>query len=164
MNIIAAVDRNFAIGKGNELLVSIPKDRQLFMNETLGKTVVMGRKTFESLPGGQPLYGRENIVLSADASFAPKGVTVFKNFDDALHYLRKLPSDSVYIIGGESIYREFLPYCDTLHLTKIDYAYDGDRHFPDISEDREWYVEEESDEETYFDLAYTFVRYRRKRR
>ena len=91
MRMIALTDRKWAIGKGGDLLVRIPKDHQLFLQETLGCHVVMGRKTFESLPGKQPLYGRVNVVLSEDPSFSPKGVKVCRSMDEVLAFLKGKP-------------------------------------------------------------------------
>ncbi len=157
--LIAAVDRGWAIGKGGRMLVQIPKDRQLFLAETRGGTVVMGRKTFEALPGRQPLYDRENIVLSGDPGFRPKGVRVFRAFPEALAYLQTLPPEKVFIAGGESIYRQFLPWCGTAEITAVDYRYDGDRFLPALDRDPSWKLIAESEEETYFDLPFTFRRY-----
>ena len=159
MNLIAAVDRGWGIGKGSGLLVSIPRDRKLFMTETMGKTVVMGRKTFESLPGKQPLYGRTNVVLSRDPSFSPKGVTVARSEEDALRILGGVPGSDIFICGGESIYRMFLRYCDTAHITALDYRYEADRFMPDLDRDPEWKLVLESEEETFFDVPYTFRKY-----
>lgn len=159
MNLIAAADRNWAIGRGGDLLVRIPKDQKLFLQETLGRTVVMGRKTFESLPGRQPLYGRRNLVLSRDPAFRPKGVTVLNSLEDLLAELSGVPDEDIFVIGGESIYRLLLPYCRHAHITWLDYSYDGDRFLPDLERDPEWRLTEESEEETYFDLPFTFRHY-----
>ncbi len=161
MNLIVAVDRNWAIGKDGRLLVNIPADRQLFVKETTGKVVVMGRKTLESLPGGQPLGKRENIVLSKDPGYRVKGAKVCNSVDEALELLAGMNSDDVYIIGGQSIYEQFLPYCDTAHVTFVDYIYDADTLFPNLDADPQWRLAEESDEQTYFDLCYCFRRYER---
>ncbi len=161
MRMIAAVDRNWAIGKGGDLLVRIPRDQQLFLQETLGCHVIMGRKTFESLPGRQPLYGRINMVLSEDPAFRPKGVMVVRSVEEALRALQGVPEEKICVIGGESIYRQFLPYCRTADITVIDYSYDGDRFLPDLEADPEWRLRQESEEETYFDLAFTFRQYQR---
>ena len=161
MRMIALTDRKWAIGKGGDLLVRIPKDHQLFLQETLGCHVVMGRKTFESLPGKQPLYGRINVVLSEDPSFSPKGVKVCRSMEEVLELLSDVPRERICVIGGESIYRQFLPYCSTADITAVDYVYDGDRFFPDLDKDPEWKLTAESEEETYFDLAFTFRRYKR---
>lgn len=162
MILIAAVDRAWAIGKGGRLLVKIPRDQRLFLRETLGKTVIMGRKTFLDLPGQQPLYGRHNIVLSRNLSFKPKGVTVCRNIEEVLQKVRTLPRDQVFVCGGESIYRDFLPYADCAEITKIDYLYDGDRFFPNLDKKSDWLLTQESEEETYFDLPFSFCRYERR--
>ena len=99
MILIAAVDSAWAIGKGGRLLVKIPRDQKLFLEETLGKTVIMGRKTFLDLPGQQPLYGRRNIVLSRSPEFAPKGVTVCHSVGEVLREVRELPRDEVFVCG-----------------------------------------------------------------
>ncbi len=162
MNIIVAVDKNWAIGNKGRLLVSIPEDQALFRQETTGKVIVMGRKTLESLSGGQPLAGRTNVVLSRNKNFRQKGAEVFHSIDDTLEFLKDFQDEDVYVIGGESIYRQFLPYCDTAHVTKIDFAYDADTYFPDLDLDPDWEITADSDEQTYFSLCYKFLKYERK--
>lgn len=159
MILIAAADRKWGIGKNGDLLVSIPRDKKLFMQETLGKVIVMGRKTFESLPAKQPLYGRENVILSATPGYQPKGTKVFSDEESLLSYLKGIPEEKIYVIGGESIYRLLLPYCTEAHITALDYVYDADRFMPDLDKDPEWKMTEESEEETIFDLPYTFRHY-----
>ena len=162
MNLIVAADKNWAIGNKGRLLVTIPEDQELFRQETLGKVIVMGRKTMESLPGGQALPGRTNVVLTRNRDYKKKGVTAVHGMDEALSFLKQFPDDDIYIIGGEEIYRQFLPYCRTAHVTRIDYAYEADTHFPDLDQDPDWQVTAESDEQTYFSLCYEFCRYDRK--
>lgn len=164
MNIIVAVDRHWAIGRGGQLLVSIPADQKLFREETLSKVIVMGRKTLMSLPGGQPLYGRTNIVLSKNPDYTVKGATVCHSVEETLEVLLQYPPEDVFIIGGATIYEQFLPYCDTAHVTYIDYQYQADTYFPNLDIDNEWELDLESEEETCFDLCYTFRRYVRCRR
>ena len=161
MNAIVAVDANWAIGKNNQLLVRIPADQKMFRQETTGKVVLMGRKTLESFPGGQPLKNRTNIVLTRDPSYDPKDVIVVNSVEEALEAVKDYPPQDVYCIGGDSVYRQMLPYCDTVHVTKVDYAYEADTWFPNLNEDPEWSVTAESEEQTYFDLEYRFVRYER---
>lgn len=162
MNLIVAVDKNWAIGNRGKLLVSIPADQKMFREETMGKVIVMGRKTLESLPSGQPLMGRTNVVLTRNPNFSAKGTVVCHSVEETLDYLKQFPSENVYIIGGEEIYREFLPYCDTAHVTWIDYVYEADTHFPDLDKEPEWQVTDESEEQTYFSLCYEFRKYERK--
>ena len=161
MNLLVAVDRDWSIGKDGRLLVRIPADQQLFMRETTGKTVIMGRKTLESLPGGLPLAKRENIVLSKDESFRVKGASVARTVEEALELVKDKNPRDVFVIGGESIYRQFLPYCQTAHVTWIDYRYDADTRFPNLDEEPGWRLAQESEEQTYFDLCYYFRRYER---
>ncbi len=159
MNLIAAVDRNWAIGKDGRLLVSIPADKELFRMETRGKTVIMGRKTLESMPGGQPLYKRTNIVLSRNPGFSVKGAVVCRSVEETLEEIKHVPSEDVFVIGGADIYREFLPFCDTAHITYIDYAYHADTYLTNLDRDPAWRMNMETDEYTYFNLCYTFRRY-----
>lgn len=164
MNLIVAVDKNWAIGKKGNLLVSIPGDQKMFREETLGKVIVMGRKTLESLPGGQPLYGRTNVVLSRNPDFKQKGTEVFHSVEESLEYLKQFSSEDIFIIGGEQIYRQFLPYCDTAHVTWIDFQYEADVFFPNLDKNPDWEVTAESDEQTYFSICYEFRRYERKQK
>ena len=161
MNLIVAVDKNWAIGKENKLLVSIPQDMKFFRETTMGKVVVMGRKTLESFPGGQPLKKRTNIVITRDKNYSVKDAIVVHSVEEALEELKNYNSEDVYVIGGYSIYRQMLPYCDVAHVTKIDHAYEADTYFPNLDEKEDWIVTGVSDEQTYFNLEYEFVRYER---
>lgn len=163
MNLIANVDRNWAIGKDNRLLVRIPDDMKFFREVTMGKAVVMGRKTLESFPGGRPLEGRANIVLTTDRNFRMKGVVAAHSLEDLQRVLAPYLDEDVYVIGGESVYRQLLPLCDVAHITKTDYAYDADAYFPNLDQMEEWEMTGESEEQTYFDLEYYFCRYERKK-
>ena len=161
MNLIVAVDKNWAIGCGNKLLVSIPADMKFFRETTTGKAVVMGRKTLESFPNRQPLKNRENIVLTSDPSYQASGAVVVHSVEALLEELNKYDSNDIYVIGGESVYRQLLPYCSTAYVTKIDHAYAADTYFPNLDELEGWKLAGISEEQTYFDLEYVFLRYRR---
>lgn len=161
MNMIAAVDKNWAIGYQGRLLVRIPLDQQFFREMTTGKVVVMGRKTLATFPNGLPLANRTNVILSANKAFNVKGAVCVGSVEEALTYLKQYRSEDIYVIGGESIYRQFLPYCDTVHLTRIDYEYDADAYFPKLDELPEWQMTADSDEQTYFDVEYYFQKYER---
>ena len=134
MNIIVAVDKNWAIGKDNKLLVSIPADMKMFRQETTGKVVVMGRKTLESFPNGLPLKNRTNIVLTGNKDYNVKDAIIVHTVEELLEEIKKYPSEEVYCIGGDSVYKQLLPYCDTAHVTKIDFAYEADSYFPNLDE------------------------------
>ena len=163
MNLIVAVDENWAIGKDNKLLVSIPSDMKFFRETTTGKVVVMGRKTLESFPNGLPLKNRTNIVLTRNRDYQVKDAIVVHSVPELLVKLDKYSSEYVYVIGGDSVYQELLPYCDVAHVTKINHVYAADSWFPNLDETGEWEITGESEEQTYFDLEYMFVRYEKKR-
>ncbi|UWP58945.1 dihydrofolate reductase [Ruminococcus gauvreauii] len=163
MNMILSADLNWGIGCNNKLLVSIPSDMKFFREETTGKVVVMGRKTLESFPNGMPLANRTNIVLTQNPDFQVKGAVVVRSHEELMEELKQYRDDEIYVIGGESIYRMMLPYCDTVHVTKINFAYEADTHFPNLDDMPEWEVTATSDEQTYFDLEFTFVKYERKK-
>lgn len=159
MNMIAAVDKNWAIGYGNKLLVSIPKDMKFFREETTGKVVVMGRKTLESFPGKQPLKNRTNLVLTKNKNYQVAGATILHSKEELLEKLKEYKSEDIYVIGGQSIYELLEPYCDVAHITKIDHAYAADAYFPNLDASPDWEITAESEEETYFDLEYQFLKY-----
>lgn len=164
MNAIVAVDNNWAIGSKNNLLVRIPADHKNFRQETTGKVVVLGRKTLETFPQGMPLPNRTNIILSTDSEYKVKDAVVVHSKEELDTELKKYPTEDVYIIGGESVYRMMLPACDVVHVTKIDHDYEADAYFPNLDKDDEWEITAESEEQTYFDLPYYFVKYERRKK
>ena len=163
MNLIVAVDEISAIGYKNELLIRIPADMKMFRQETTGKVVVLGRKTLETFPNGQPLKNRTNIILSTKKDYQVKDAIVVHSIEELLEELKNYPSEDIYIIGGETVYRQMLPYCDVAHVTKIDRKYEADAFFPNLEEDGNWEITAESDEQSYFDTTYTFVKYERSK-
>ncbi len=163
MKLIVCVDANWGIGYKNELLVRIPSDQKFFRETTTGKVVVMGRKTLESLTGGKPLKNRVNIVLSSsDKTSKVEDEIYVKTIDDCLELLKQYNEDDIYIIGGASIYKQFLPYCDTAYVTKVDREFSADTYFSNLDKDDEWEIVSESDEQTYFDNTFAFRTYKRK--
>lgn len=161
MKLIAAVDKNWAIGNGNQLLVSIPQDQKNFRNETIGKVVVLGRKTMDTFPGGRPLKGRTNIIMTRSETYEQPDAVVVHSVEELLETVKAYNTDDVYVIGGESIYKQLLPYCDTAIITEIDRAYAADAYFPNLSENPEWQEVMRSEEQTYFDVEYYYVTYKR---
>lgn len=162
MNLIVAVDRNWAIGNKNELLIRIPNDHKHFREETTGKVVVLGRKTLETFPQGLPLKNRTNIILSSNPDYRVKDALVLHSVEELLEELKAYRDEDVYVIGGESVYRQLLPYCNVAHVTKLDHAYEADAYFPNLDEDEAWEITADSDEQTYFDIPYQFLKYERK--
>lgn len=166
MNLIGAVDKNWGIGKDNNLLVSIPNDMRHFRELTTDKIIIMGRKTIETFQNGNPLMNRINIVLTNNTDYKMKNVEVVHSVDDAVDklnefYLKGYTSDDVFVIGGESIYKQFISYCDTAYITKIDCEYEADTFCPNFDEMSDWQLVEQSDEQTYFDLEYDFRKYKK---
>ena len=102
-------------------------------------------------------------MITGDHTYKAKDAIIVHSIEEALEELKKYDTNDIYVIGGESIYRQLLPYCDVAHVTKIDFAYEADSHFPNLDEDDEWEITGESDEQTYFDLEYQFVKYERKK-
>lgn len=136
ISIIAAIDRHMAIGYQNKLLFWLPNDLKRFKALTTGHTIIMGRKTFESLPKGA-LPNRRNIVLSSNAGATCPGAEVFTSLEEALKHCSA--DEEVYIIGGESVYRQAMPLADRLCLTEIDAAASqADAYFPQVQSEV-WY-------------------------
>lgn len=162
MNLIVSVDKNWAIGYQNKLLVRIPNDMKNFRRLTTDNVIVMGRKTLESFPQGQPLANRVNIVLTKSKDYQVKGAVVVHSIEELTEELKRYEDKQIYVVGGESIYRQLLPFCDKAIITKIDGVYEADTYFPNLDEDKEWQITEESEEQTYFDICYTYVTYEKR--
>ncbi|CAM3432027.1 dihydrofolate reductase [Parendozoicomonas haliclonae] len=155
---IAAVAENNAIGIDNKLPWYLPGDLRYFKAVTMGKPIIMGRKTFESLR--KPLPGRTNIVLTRDPEWNHEGVRVVANLDEALALAESIATingiSEVMVIGGEQIYRQALPKADRLYLTKVGQAFEGDAFFPEIVES-EWTEFAREDNESEDGLKYSYL-------
>lgn len=139
---IVAAAENGAIGKDGKLLFSLPSDMRRFRALTSYMTVIMGRKTLASFPGGKPLKNRRNIVLTRSGA-AVEGAEAARSVEEALALIRDEKPDEVYLIGGESVYRAMLPYCDKVYLTRVYETAEADAYFPELPEN-EWKLSEES--------------------
>ena len=162
MNLIVNVDKNWAIGNNGGLLISIPEDLRFFRDETTGKVVIVGRNTVKTFPGGRPLKNRKNIIVSTNKDLKVDDAVVVNSVEEALEAVKDYKSEDVYVVGGASIYKQMLPYCDVAHVTKTNYAYQADTYFPNLDEMDDWVIEAESDERTYYNIEYTFYKYVRK--
>jgi len=131
ISLIAAMDKNKAIGKNNSLPWKLPADMKRFKELTLNKPVIMGRKTFESI--GKPLSNRKNIILTKDKNYRAEGCIAVHSVDEALKANKE--NKEVMIIGGEQIFKEFLPRANRMYLTLIDEDFEGDAHFPEYNKD-----------------------------
>ena len=158
MDAIVSVTSDWAIGKDGRLLVRNKADMQHFVSLTMGGTVLMGRKTFESFPGG-PLKGRRNVVVSRQEGYAPQGVEVFSTIDGALEAVAD--DEKVWLIGGESLYRALLDRCERAYVTVNETSCDADAWFPNLDEDPSWAIESiDGEGETKTGIPYRFVTYR----
>ena len=160
MTLIANADQNWGIGYKDKLLVSIPEDMKHFRNETMGHTVVCGRKTLAGFPGGLPLKGRRNIVLSTKEDFTARDAIIAHSTQELFDILKGIDSDDIYIIGGGSVYNMMEPYCDEAIITRLDYSYQADAFFPDLDKKENWKIVDVSEEQTCFSIEYHFVRYK----
>lgn len=157
MNAIVAVDQNWAIGKDGDQLCYLSQDLKRFKELTTGHAVILGRKTLATFPGGRPLKGRRNLILSRDPALQVEGAEVYHDVEGLL---AQAPEDS-FVIGGESVYRALLEHCDRVYVTKIMSTYSADTWFPNLDDDPAWRVsyEEPSLEEN--GLSFQYVTYER---
>ncbi len=159
MNLILAADENWGIGYQGGLLTHLPGEMKYFRKMTLHKTIIMGRKTFESLPGGA-LKHRENIVLSRK-EYQAEGVMVVHTPEELQQVLRGKAAEEIFVIGGGEIYRLMLPYAQKVYLTKIQATFPADTYFQDLDALPEWKLTEQSEIMRENDIAYTFCVYER---
>lgn len=159
MKAIVAADRNWAIGRGGDQLVYLAEDLKRFKTMTMGHAVILGRRTLATFPGGRPLKGRRNLVLSRDPEFCPEGAEVY---GELRSLLTAAPEDS-FVIGGGSVYAALLPWCDIVYATRIDAAFPGaDTWFPDLDAGSAWERTEESGPLEQDGIVYRYVTYRRR--
>ena len=159
MDAIVAVDARWGIGRDGGLLFRISADLRRFKALTMGHTVVMGRRTLQSLPGGRGLPGRRNLVLSRQGDLAPEGAEVYPDLDALL---AAAPEDS-FVIGGASVYRALLDQCSTAYVTKIEAAFPAaDCWFPDLDSRPEWRISEESESQEEDGVKFRYVTYRKE--
>lgn len=159
MKALVAVDKMLGIGYKGDLLVRIPEDIKFFKQSTIGKIVIMGQATFLSLPRQEPLKDRINIVLCEDKQFSDKGITVCTSLDELFMEIKKYPTDEVFVIGGEIVFRELLPYCSEAYVTKIENTYPADRYFPDLDKDQRWKLVYNGETKIYNNIPYNFTTY-----
>ncbi len=160
ISIIVAIAENSAIGRNNELLWHIPEDLRRFKRITDGHKVIMGKRTWESLPL-RPLPGRTNIVISDDPDDRFQGCTMAYSIEEALDHCNR--DEECFVVGGGMIYRQFLPLADKLYITRVHASFDADTFFPEIEEDTWEVYETEKGQINAGDPAYSFITYHRKK-
>lgn len=161
MKAIVNVDSNWAIGNGDSLLNYIPADMKFFREKTTGNVVVMGRKTFLTFPGPKALPNRVNIVVTSDRSWSAPDVIACHSLDELHEQLGRYDTNTVYVIGGSSVYEQLLPECDTVYVTKVDSSKPADKFFPDLDKKEEWSVVCESEENEHNGTKFRFVTYKK---
>ena len=159
MHAIVAVDENWGIGCDNRLLFDIPEDMQYFKDYTLGKVVVMGYNTLLSLPKSNPLPNRTNIILCDDINFSRENAIVCNSIPELLEVSKNYNPDDVIIIGGAAVYKQMLPYCKTVLVTKVKASKKSDKFFPNLDLLPNWIVKSVSEEKTHGDLKFNFFVY-----
>lgn len=157
MQLIAAVDENWAIGYGGRLLCPVKADLRRFKALTMGHGVLLGRKTLSTFPGGRPLPGRENFILSRDPAFEAEGARVVHSADEAL---RLCPRDT-FVIGGAQVYRLMLEHCDKAYITKLRAAFPADAWLPDLDALPDWEKAEEGETLEEGNVRFQYILYRR---
>ena len=169
MKLVVAVDREWGIGNKGDLLARLRADLKNFQTLTSGKTVILGSNTLATFPGGRVLKNRTNIVLHPSPDYQPDGAVVVHSLDELHEKLKEFNTDDVFAIGGASIYRQLLPFCDTAYVTKFDKSFEKDVYFPNLDTDPAWECvsvgeRQESNPETDTEagLGFYFTEYRRK--
>ena len=162
MNTIVACDKNWGIGKDGHLLCHLSGDLKFFKEKTLGKTVIMGRVTLESLPGGHGLPGRRNIVMTHDTDYTAEGAEVVHSLSDLEDAVEETPTDDLFIIGGAKIYEQFLLLCSDVFVTKVDAEFEADRFFLDLDKSCRFSLEDSSEVMEENGIRYQFLHYVRE--
>lgn len=163
MHFIVTADKNWAIGRKGNTFVSIPENEQLLRSDTKGKAIIMSKYVADRFPGGLTYVDRVNIVLTRDVNYKRKGVVAVHSIEELLKEVDRYPMEDVYVIGGESIFKQLFPYAQTIDVTYIDFKYEADAYFENLDKNEAFELIEESEEKTYFDLEYVFRRYERKK-
>ena len=159
ISLIAAVAKNLAIGKNGQLLWHLPEDMRYFRETTRGKPVIMGRKTWESLPDAfRPLPGRKNIVISRNPAYDAAGATLVGSLSEAIGQTHE--AEEVFVIGGAEIYRQALPLAQRLYVTEVAHDFDADAFFPDYRASV-WNEVSRSEQKSKSGLEFTFAVYQR---
>lgn len=161
MKAIVNVDKNWGIGIGNSLLNHLSPDMKFFKEKTTGNVVVMGKSTFLSFPGQKALPNRVNIVLTTDKSWSAPDVIVCHSLDELFNQLERYDTNTVYVIGGESVYKQLLPYCNAAYVTKVETSKPADKFFPNLDENSEWVLSQDGEMLEHNGINFKFTTYKK---
>ena len=159
MNLIVSADNNWGIGCNNELLYRIPADMKFFKQMTIDKIVIMGRNTMLSLPNLKPLKNRVNIVVTSKKDLKVDGFIFCSNVAEVLNYIKKFKDDEIFIIGGECVYKEFLPYCKYAYVTRVNASKKADKFFPNLDQLKNWKLVDKSEPQNCEGVEYYYCKY-----
>lgn len=162
MKAIVAVDKNWGIGREGGLLTALPEDMKFFRTTTRDGVVIMGRKTLESFPQGKPLKNRVNVMLTANPFFHQEGVVICRGVEEIIKEIKQYDDEKCFVIGGQSVYEQLLPYCDTAYVTYMKKDYKPDTYFPRLDEKPEWELVKNGGDRLYEGLHFEFRTYQRK--
>lgn len=163
MQAIVVVDQNWGIGCENGLLFHLPGDLKHFKRLTLGKAVVMGRRTLESMPGGKPLPGRDTLVLTRNPSYQVEGARVAHSLEELEELLRLYAPEDLMLCGGQQVYELLIDRCSRAYVTRVEAAATADSHFPNLDERPGWRLVEQSEVQQEKGLSYRFCVYENSR-
>jgi len=156
MNVIVAVDQHWGIGHEGDLQFRIKADLRRFRALTIGKVVILGRKTLQTFPQGKPLPGRTNLILSRIPGWSVEGAVICRSISELLDQCANFASDDLFVIGGASVYEALLPYCKRVYVTRVHAVYPADRFFPNLDLLPDWHMvaEEPVQEEDGLEFSY----------
>ena len=168
MKLIVAVDREWGIGYRGKLLATVKDDLAHFRELTVGKTIVYGSSTLRTFPYGRPLKNRINLILSTNPNFKPEGAVVLHSVEELIAYEKSHPEEDIVVVGGASVYKQLMPYCETAYVTQFEASFEKDAYFPNLDENPSWQCISVS--ETHYSngatdtedrMPYCFTEYRR---
>ena len=168
MKLIVAVDREWGIGYRGKLLATVKEDLAHFRELTVGKTIVYGSVTLRTFPNGRPLKDRINLILSTNPNLKPEGAVALHSVEELIAYEKAHPEEDIVVVGGASVYKQLLPYCDAAYVTRFDASFEKDAYFPNLDDTPGWQCISVSETQyskgatdTEDGMPYCFAEYRR---
>ena len=168
MKLIVALDREWGIGYRGKLLATVKDDLAHFRELTVGKTIVYGSSTLRTFPYGRPLKNRINLILSTNPNFKPEGAVVLHSVEELIAYEKAHPEEDIVVVGGASVYKQLMPYCETAYVTRFDASFEKEAYFPNLDENTSWQCISVSETQysngaidTEDGMPYSFTEYRR---